>query len=348
MINYKDHLVFLDTTIKEALKKLNHLAKDAILFVVDKKFKLIGSITDGDIRRGILNEIQIEGPVNDIIQDNPKFIVKGQVELDKLIEYRDGNYKIIPVVNKNNVIVNIINFRKLKSYLPIDAVIMAGGKGSRLMPLTAKTPKPLLKVGNKPIIQHNLDRLTLFGIDDFWISINYLGNLVEEFIGNGENKNININYIKENIPMGTIGSLSHVNNFIHDTILLTNSDIITNIDYEQFFLDFIKRDADLSVVTVPYQVSIPYGVLESSNGHIMSLKEKPTYTYYSNGGIYLIKKEILQYLPKGVFYNTTDLIEKLISKKKKVISFPLSNYWIDIGKHEDYVKANRDIENIKF
>ena len=132
-------------------------------------------------------------------------------------------------------------------------------------------------------------------------------------------------------------------------MLLTNSDILTNLDYEQFFLDFIRKKADFSVVSIPYQVNIPYAVLEKNKeGCIESFKEKPTYTYYSNGGIYLIKKELLNYIPKNSFFNATDLMEKLIQEQKKVISFPLVGYWLDVGKHEDFVKAQNDIKHIKF
>jgi len=348
MRSYKDHLIKSDSSIKNALKKLNFLAKDAILFVINNNNQLLGSITDGDIRRGFLKGNKLDGNIDGLYRKDPKFISKEDFDLQKIITLRELNYKIFPVVDNQNVIINVVNFRKLKSYLPLDTVIMAGGKGIRLMPLTSNIPKPLLNVGEKPIIQHNIDRILSFGIQNLWISINYLGDLIERHINNNTNKNINVNFIKEDKPMGTIGSLSKVNNFVHDYILLTNSDIITNLDYEQFFLNFVQQNADISVATVPYNVSIPYGVLESSNGHIISLKEKPTYTYYSNAGIYLIKKEILKYLPKNSFFNSTDLIELLIKKKKKVISYPMSCYWVDIGQHQDYEKANKEIKNIKF
>ena len=142
--------------------------------------------------------------------------------------------------------------------------------------------------------------------------------------------------------------MSKINNFGHDFILLTNSDLLTNLDYEDFFLDFLHQDADLAIVTIPYQVNIPYAVLEMVDGQITSFKEKPTYTYYSNGGIYLMKKSVLAYLPKNTFFNATDLMDKLIFKKKKVISYSLLNYWLDIGQHDDFEKAQRDIKQIKF
>jgi dTDP-glucose pyrophosphorylase len=348
MRNYREHLLFSGSTIKQALIQLDILAKDAILFVIDENEILIGSLTDGDIRRGLIKGIAIDSLVDDIIQSNPRFIKKGERDIQKVIEYRDGNYRILPVIDKENKVVNVINFREMRSYLPVDAVIMAGGRGQRLQPLTDTIPKPLLKVGGKAIMEHNLDRLTLYGIDDFWFSVKYLGEQIEAYFGDGKERNIAIDYIWEDEPLGTIGAVSKITNFNHDYVLVTNSDLLTNLDYEHFYLDFISQDADFAVVTIPYQVSVPYAVLETANGHIMSFKEKPTYTYYSNGGIYLMKKSVLDFLPKNTHFNATDLMEKLIDEKKKVVSYPLLGYWLDVGKHEDFEKAQHDINQIRF
>jgi dTDP-glucose pyrophosphorylase len=348
MRNFRDHLITSGETIKEALIKLEILAKDAILFVVNDNDNLIGSLTDGDVRRGLIKGITIDDLVNSIIQSNPRFIRKGDRDITKVIEYREGNFRIIPVLDKDNKVVNVINFRETRSYLPVDAVIMAGGRGTRLQPLTDTVPKPLLKVGDKAIMEHNVDRLALYGIDDYWFSVKYLGEQIEEYFGNGNDKNRNIDYVWEEIPLGTIGAVSKIKNFEHDYILLTNSDILTNLDYEHFFVDFLEQDADFSVVTIPYKVNVPYAVLETEDREITNFKEKPSYTYYSNGGIYLMKKSVLKYIPEEVFYNATDLMEKLIEEKKKVISYPLSGYWLDVGKHEDFDKAQRDIKQIKF
>ena len=348
MRSYKEHLILSGSSIKKALSILNELSQDAILFVVDKQEKLIGSLTDGDIRRGLLNNFAIESVVDKIIQPYPRFIRKGNYDIQKIIEYREQDYRVIPVLDDNDVVINVINFRFINSYLPIDAVIMAGGRGQRLQPLTDTTPKPLLKVGDKPIMEHNLNRLAMFGIDDFWVSVKYLGEQIEEYFGTGKQRNINIEYVWENDPMGTIGAVAKINNFKHDYVLVTNSDLLTNIDYEQFFIEFITQDADLAVLTIPYQVAIPYAVLETIEGRVKSFKEKPTYTYYSNGGIYLMKREMLHFIPKNNFYNATDLIEELIQKNHKVISVPFSGYWMDVGKHEDFEKAQNDINNIKF
>jgi len=348
MRNYRDHLILSGSSIKSALIQLDILASDAIMFVVNEHDQLIGSLTDGDVRRGLIKGYSINQPVDDIIQPNPKYIKKGNADIERIISYREGSFRILPIVDSENKIVNVINFREVRSYLPVDAVIMAGGRGQRLKPLTDITPKPLLKVGDKPIMEHNLHRLTLYGIDDFWISVKYLGEQIESYFGNGKDRNVNIQYIWENQPLGTIGAVSKITNFVHDYILVTNSDILTNLDYEHFFLDFLKQDADFSVVTIPYNVDVPYAVLETEEGIVRNFKEKPTYTYYSNGGIYLMKKEMLEYLPKETFFNTTDLMEALIKENRKVVSYPLVGYWLDVGKHEDYAKAQRDINGIKF
>jgi dTDP-glucose pyrophosphorylase len=348
MRNFREHLIFSGSTIKEALIELDSLAKDAILFVTDREDRLIGSLTDGDVRRALIKGLTIDQEVDTIIQTNPKFIRKGDQDIQKIIEYREGNFRILPVIDHEDKVVNVINFREMRSYLPIDAVIMAGGRGQRLQPLTDTTPKPLLKVGSKPIMEHNVERLALYGIDDFWVSVKYLGEQIESYFGDGTERNLAIDYVWEDVALGTIGAVSKIDNFRHDYILVMNSDLLTNIDYEHLFLDFINKDADFAVVSIPYQVKIPYAVLETEEGQIKSFKEKPTYTYYSNGGIYIMKKSVLQHLPKNTFFNATDLMDKLIAENLKVVSYPLIGYWLDIGKHEDFIKAQNDIKQIKF
>ena len=345
---YKEHLIISGSKVKEALLLLNKLSRDAILFVVDNNERLIGALTDGDVRRGLINGFTIESNIDDIIQKNPKYILKGSTNLKEIIEYREDDFKILPVLNDDRKLVNIVNFRNTRSYLPVDAVIMAGGRGKRLEPLTDSKPKPLLLVGDKPIIEHNLDRLVLYGVDDFWISVKYLGEQIENYLGKGKNKNINIEYVWDNEPLGTIGGVSKIKNFKHNYILVTNSDLLTNINYEYFFNEFLRQDADMAILSTPYEVNIPYAVLESNGGLVKSLKEKPTYTYYSNGGVYLIKKSILKYIPEDVLFDATDFIQELINENLKVISVPFSGYWLDVGKHEDFEKANKDIHNIDF
>jgi dTDP-glucose pyrophosphorylase len=348
MKDYKKHLISEKETIKEVLLKLGTLEDENILFVVNEKNQLVGSVTDGDVRRGLLNDFTTSDKITNIIHRNPKFINKDKYSLDEIILLRSNNYKVIPVVNEENVIVNIINFQLQKSYLPIDAVIMAGGLGTRLRPFTDHLPKPLLKVGDKEIISYNFDRLSEYGINNQKITINYLGDLIKDYCSS-YNKNINFEIIEEKEFLGTAGSLSLIKSFKNDTVLLMNSDLLTNIDYEDFYKSFIKQDADIMVASIPYPVNLPYAIFELEGEKVTSFKEKPSYTYYANAGIYLMKKEVIDIIPKESFFNATDLMQLVIdSSDKKLKHYPIRSYWLDIGKHEDYIKAQKDIKHIKF
>lgn len=346
MRNYKDHLILEDAQVKSALRALDKLAADAILFVVTAQGKLLGSLTDGDVRRGLIKEYSLENKVTDFIQKNPKYLTKHDYSIRDIIRLREANLKVIPVLDGEGIVCNVINFRVLKSYLPVDAVIMAGGRGSRLQPLTDTVPKPLLKVGDKAIIDHNVDRLRKFGVDDFWLSLRYLGEQLQNHYGNGESRGVNMHYVWENEPLGTIGAVGNIDNFEHEVILLTNSDILTTLDYEDFYLDFLETNADMSVVTIPYQVDVPYAVMETDNNLVKSFIEKPTYTYYSNGGIYLIKRDVLKKIPKNTLFNATDLMEQLLVDGGKLVSYPMRQYWLDIGRHDDLKKAQEDIKHL--
>lgn len=341
------HIITKELTVRQVLSRLDILASNAILFLVDEHQKLIGSLTDGDIRRGLIKGLGLEDEIIKFVQTNPKFFRKGTFDLNLMQEWRANNYKIIPVLDDNDKVVDIVNFRRQKSYLPIDAVIMAGGKGTRLRPLTLDTPKPLLKVGNKPIIEHNIDRLKSFGIRNITLTIKYLGQQIIEYFGDGNKKNIRINYIEEDKPLGTIGSVSLIEQFHNDYILVMNSDLLTNIDYEDMFKELLEKDGEMIVATTPYEVQIPYGVIETIGDKIIALKEKPTYTYYSNAGIYIFKKEHIDLIPKNQHFNATDLMKALYSQEKKVVHYPILGYWLDIGKPHDYEKAQKDIKHIE-
>lgn len=343
------HLINKNSSVREALIKLDELASDAILFIVDESNKLIGSLTDGDLRRGFIKGLDFEDSILEFVQANPKFIYDDEFDQSKLEEFKSRNFKIIPILNKDHQIVDILNFRNRATLLPVDAVLMAGGKGMRLRPLTENTPKPLLKVGDKPIIEYNIDRLAKVGVENIYLSVNYLGEQLENYFGDGSAKNLNIDYIKEDKPLGTIGSVLLVDEFEHDEIIIMNSDLLTNIDFADFYKFFKDSDADMAVAATTYQVDVPYAVLEADeHQRVKSLKEKPKYTYFSNAGIYLIKKELLSMIPKGEFYDITDLMEKALEMDHTLITYPINGYWLDIGKHEDYKKAQEDIKHIKF
>ena len=346
-MHWEKHILDHSTTIKEALFSLDALGQDTMLFVRDEKKKLIGALTDGDIRRGLLNGITLDDPVIKTCNKTPHFIVHNEQYILKLRSYREKKLKMIPVVNDNNEIIDIINFRLSKSKLPVDVVIMAGGKGKRLRPLTNNTPKPLLKVGSKPIIEHLIDQLSYYGMNHIKLSIKYLGEQIEQFAQQKSHENLKISSFWDNDELGTIGSLKLITDLNKNYILVCNSDLLTNVDYEKFFFDFIENDVDLSVLSIPYTVNIPYAVLKLNENRVINLKEKPSYTYYSNGGMYLMKKEVLDLIPDGVKYSATDLLGKLIELNKKVRSYQHEGYWLDIGRIDDYNKANKDIASGK-
>ncbi len=348
MIPFKKHLITETFSVKDTLKVLDELASDAIIFLIDENGKLIGSITDGDFRRGFIRGLNLDNNLKEFIQLNPKFIRKAEFNLSEIIEYREKNFKILPVIDKDNKVVNIVNFRTQKSYLPIDALIMAGGRGERLKPLTDSTPKPMLKVGDKPIIEHNINRLKSYGIDDIWISLRYLGYQIQNYFADGANRSLNINYVHENEALGTAGALALLEGLQHDTILMMNSDLLTNIDFESFYAFFKETKADLALACIPYQINVPYAVMETNGHKVIGFKEKPTFTHYSNAGIYLMKKDVLSLIPKNVTYNATDLMEKLIALGREVVSFPHNGYWLDIGRLEDYNKAQEDVKHVTF
>ena len=202
-------------------------------------------------------------------------------------------------------------------------------------------------MGGKAIIDHNIDRLISYGIKHISVTVNYLGEQLEEHFKEPHNE-VQVNCVREPKFLGTLGSIRYVGQFYNDTVLVMNSDLFTNINYEDFYMHFKEHDADMSVAAVPYSISVPYGILDlEERRNIKGLIEKPTYNYYANAGIYLIKKSALDEIPNDTFFNATDLIEKLISEKKKVIRFPLNGTWIDIGNPQEYQKANELVKHLK-
>jgi len=349
MIQWKLQIIDDKSSIKDALQRIEQLGIiNNDLFVVNEKEELLGSLSDGDLRRATLKGIGIGESVTKAMHSSPLFGRMNKITPDLVDKCREKNIRFLPVVNDRGCIVQILDLLETQVALPVDVVLMAGGKGSRLLPLTEKVPKPLLKVGEKPIIEHNIDRLIKFGVTDFYISINYLGHLLKQYFGDGSAKQAKIEYICEEKPMGTIGSVKLHNNYQSEALLIMNADLLTNINFSDFYKAFITSDADMCVATTSYTVEVPYAVLEvTDNSRVTSLREKPSYTFHSNAGIYIIKKKILDLIPVDSFFDITDLMENLISSGMKVHSFPIIGYWLDIGKKDDYYRAQEDIKYLK-
>lgn len=345
---YKKHLISSDKCLVDALNAINKLGKHEALtlFVTDNNEMVIGTLTDGDIRRSLIKDNDLFRNVKEAAFSNFLYLQEGCFDIQLIHYAREKGIDLLPVLNKNNQIVDIIDLKKQRSYLPIDAVLMAGGKGERLRPLTEKTPKPLLKVGEKCIIDYNIDRLISYGVRHISVTVNYLKEQLEEHFSVPRG-NVKVETVREPKFLGTIGSIKFVEKIYNDTVLLMNSDLFTNIDYEDFFLHFKEHNADMSIAAVPYTISVPYGIFELEGRKVTGVLEKPTYNYYANGGIYLIKRELLDLIPEGEFFNATDFMDMLMTKGYKVIRFPLNGTWIDIGNPQEYQKAKELVRHIK-
>jgi NDP-sugar pyrophosphorylase family protein len=205
----------------------------------------------------------------------------------------------------------------------------------------------MLLLGGKPIIEHNIDRLISFGIEKIYISVKYLGQQIVDYLGDGSSKGITIEYIWEDQPLGTAGALSLVNKFGTDHILLMNSDLFTDADFEDLYLNVLENEALLGVATIPFTTKIPYGIFTVSQNKITGIQEKPIFTNYANAGIYILNTEIIDKIPHNSFFNITNLIERLISEKQLVIHNSIVGYWIDIGQHLDYINAQEIVKHLK-
>ncbi len=337
----KRYILNQSASVHDALVSLDGNTHDwQTLFIVDDDERIVGTLTDGDIRRGLIKGAALDDAVSTVMHTNFKYVREGQNDAKLLKEFRKRQVYFIPVLDDDNHIVKVFNLIKYHNFLPVDAVLMAGGKGERLRPLTEKTPKPLLPVGGKAIIDHNIDRLISYGLKHINVTVNYLGEQLEDHFSEPRNK-VQIKTVREPKFLGTIGSIKFVPEFYNDTVLVMNSDLFTNINYEDFYLHFLEHDADMSVAAVPYSVNVPYGILDiEGKRDIKGLIEKPTYDYYANAGIYLIKRSALELIPSDTMFHSTDLLEALVAQGCKVIRFPLNCTWIDIGNPQEYKRAN--------
>lgn len=342
MKNFTNYTIHKEDCLLEALKKLDQEKSNQTLFVLDEQDRLIGTVTDGDVRRGLIKGLTLDSPIHQFCFPTFSFI-HSKIDVSTIKSLKKEGIKVLPKLNEFGQIEKVFDLSRLNSILPLHAVIMAGGKGERLRPLTDKTPKPMLPLGDKPIIEHNIDRLISFGIETITISVRYLSDQIISYFGDGSSKGITINYIEEDAPLGTIGCLSLIKETNHQAILVLNSDVFTNIDFEDFYLAFENEKADMAVASIPYSVDIPYAIMELNENNITSFKEKPKNTYYANAGIYLIKETCINFIPKNTFYNATDLMDSIIDRKGKLIHSPITGYWIDIGQLDDYNKAKEII-----
>lgn len=341
------YCIHQDSSLLDALVQLNNLHSVGMtLFVIDDNECVIGTLTDGDIRRAFISGQLLETKVTEAMHKLFSYL-SSKEDVGVIRNLRLKNISMVPLLNEGKQLVDIIDLTTTRSALPIDVVLMAGGKGERLRPLTMTTPKPLLKIGDKSIIDRNVERLIEYGIKNISVTVNYLKEQLIDHYAEPVTGDIKVECVAEEHFFGTIGALKLVKEFHNDTILVMNSDLLTDIDYEDFFLHFQQHETMMSAAAVPYTISVPYGIFDLDGRNIKGVSEKPTYNYYANAGIYLIRKEALRYIPEGEVFNATDLIDTLASDGQKVIRYPLTGLWIDIGTPEEYHKAQELIKHIK-
>ena len=332
------------STIKEAMNVINKNLTGAAL-VVNENNELVGTITDGDIRRALLKGNSINESIESTYFKNFKFVTEEHSK-KKAKEYMlKNNIRQVPVIDKDKKLTDLYFLDDILSYDKKDnyVFILAGGLGTRLRPLTETVSKSMLIVGDKPILELLIEQFKEYGFRNFIISINYKGEIIEEYFKDGKEFGVNIEYIRETTKLGTAGSIALAKEKLIKPFIVINGDILTGIDFEKFLNHHIKNDFNITVGVRNYEINVPYGVVVTDNMLIQSLEEKPTYNFHISGGVYVVNPEIIKYINEGEVYNMTDLIEDAISNKYKSGVYEITEYWKDIGQIEDYRKANTDI-----
>ncbi|WP_274362524.1 nucleotidyltransferase family protein [Paenibacillus thermotolerans] len=341
MVKWERALIDHNSSIRDAIKKVDESALQ-IGLIVDEQRHLVGVLTDGDIRRGILRAVSLDEPVHTIMNPRPTFASSFDSREEILAVMKQKHLRHIPVLDNARKIIGLETLEEL--FLPKErdnwVVLMAGGLGTRLYPLTEECPKPLLKVGGKPLLESILEHLISFGFCKFYISVNYKADMVEEYFGRGEKWGVEIRYLRENKRLGTAGALSLIPEIPDEPLLVMNGDLLTKVNFKQL-LDFHKENASMATMCVrDYEYQIPYGVVEVDKHKLIGIKEKPVHTYFVNAGIYVLEPNALKSIPKDSYFDMPGLFEMLMKNKQQTSAFPVREYWLDIGQMDDYKRAN--------
>jgi dTDP-glucose pyrophosphorylase len=348
MYDWKKTILKQTDTMKMAITTLNQESL-RIVMIVDDDEKLIGTITDGDIRRGLIKHLSLDTPVTDFMFRAPTIASETDSDESILLKMKELDLLQIPVVDSSGRVIRLMSYqhsaKKKKFGNPV--VLMAGGFGKRLKPLTDVTPKPMLKVGTKPILENILNQFIEAGFYNFYISTHYKPDMLREYFGDGSNWNVTIEYIHEEKPLGTAGALGLLpRNLINLPILMMNGDLLTNIDFKEL-LDFhLKEGGDVTVCARQYDFQVPYGVIETTGKQITSIEEKPIHKFFVNAGIYVLNPSMLDAIGGISYLDMPNFLEEKINNSVQIIMFPVHEYWLDVGRMEQFEKAQRDIENI--
>lgn len=336
-----------DSTIREALKIIDSGAMQ-IAIVVDHDNRLVGTLTDGDIRRGLLNNLGLDDCIESIIFKTPTIAILSDTKEEILKKALAKKLHQIPIVDEDNRVIGIKEIEELvKPHTKQNRVVlMVGGLGTRLHPLTENTPKPMLKVGNKPILQTIVEKFAEYGFVNIIMCVNYKSHIIEDYFGDGSAFGVNIEYVLEEQRMGTAGALSLLRSVPNEPFFVMNGDLLTNVNFEHLLEYHTSQNALATMGVREYDFQVPYGVVNINEGKITSIIEKPVHKFFVSAGIYMLSPETLSLIPKNEFYDMPTFFEALIQQEKKTVSFPIREYWLDIGRMEEYERANNEYHGV--
>ena len=346
MINISQICLLANSTIGEALSVIDSGAVKIALVMNDDN-QLLGTLSDGDIRRGLLRKKTLNDTIEDIYSRNPVTAFKGHSseELLRLCSMRRVSQ--LPIIDDDKQIIDLFFLdEELSKEYKNTVVLMVGGLGKRLRPLTDNTPKPMLKVGGKPILQTIVERFSKHGFTNITMCLGYKSNVIQDFFQDGSRFGVNIDYIIEDQRMGTAGALTLLKKKPNKSFFVMNGDLLTNVNFEKM-LDFHELNNSKATMCVrEYDIQVPYGVVNIEGVDICSIEEKPKHSFFVNAGIYLLDYDCIDLIPDNQFHDMPSLFERLIAENVKTISFPLKEYWLDIGRISEYEKANNDYKDV--
>ena len=336
-----------NATIKEALGIIDSGAMQ-IALVVDDNDKLLGTLTDGDIRRGILRGLDLDSSIETIVFKEPAIAKISSTKEEILKIALSKKLHQIPIVDDNGIVLDLKEIEELvePKIKTSRVILMVGGLGTRLRPLTQDTPKPMLKVGNKPILQTIVERFAEYCFVNITMCVNFNASIIRDYFSDGKEFGVNIDYVLEEKRMGTAGALSLLKERPSEPFFVMNGDLLTNVNFEHIFNYHILNKATATMCVREYDYEVPYGVVKMNDNKIIEIAEKPVQKFFVSAGIYMLSPEILDLIPKNEFYDMPALFEKLIKLSKNVISFPIREYWLDIGRMEEYQRANEEYKEV--
>jgi dTDP-glucose pyrophosphorylase len=347
MIDILQISLCIDSTIVSALSAINS-GSVKIALVVDSDNKLLGTLSDGDIRRALLRKKNLNETIEDVYFKNPTTANKGSSKENLLRLCLINGITQVPIVDEDRKVIDlfIIDGGQLKKQHENHVVLMVGGLGTRLRPLTKNTPKPMLEVGGRPILETIVKRFVDCGFTNITMCLGYKSNVIKDYFQDGSSFGANIDYVVEEKRMGTAGALTLIEKRLDDPFFVMNGDLMTNVNFEKM-LDFhLECNSKATMCVREYDIEVPYGVVNMDNEGIISIAEKPIHSFFVNAGIYLLEPDCIDLIPDNKFYDMPTLFEELIATKGKIVSFPLQEYWLDIGRIVDYERANVEYTNI--